>query len=150
MTTSRTTRTTSGRFTVGNAGGPGRPRRATETSYMQTMLAAVPLDTWETIVKAAVVAAEGGDATARQWLGRYLCGTPAGTAPTVTETIVHTLLDEDEPLARAAAIKAKAAIDGMRFPILFEDRQAAKEDALIAEAARELLAAEAARASEST
>jgi hypothetical protein len=43
-----------GRFTVGNPGGPGRPRRAVEREYLAAMSDAVSLDEWREIVKAAV------------------------------------------------------------------------------------------------
>jgi len=50
-------RDSSGRFQVGTAGGPGRPRRQTEAAYMQAMMDEVPLETWRDVVRAAVTAA---------------------------------------------------------------------------------------------
>jgi hypothetical protein len=63
-----------GRFTVGNPGGPGRPRRAVERQYLAALSDAVSLDDWRDVVQAAVVAAKEGDGKARDWLTRYLVG----------------------------------------------------------------------------
>jgi hypothetical protein len=63
-----------GRFTVGNPGGPGRPRRAVERQYLAALSDAVSLDDWRDIVQAAVAAAKEGDGKARDWLTRYLVG----------------------------------------------------------------------------
>jgi hypothetical protein len=73
MNNGRDTKT--GQFTEGNAGGPGRPRRAVERQYLAALNDAVTLDDWKDIVKAAVQAAKEGDGKARGWLTRYLIGT---------------------------------------------------------------------------
>jgi hypothetical protein len=69
-----------GRFAPGNAGGPGRPRRAIERDYLATLSEAVPLEAWREIVETAVDQARGGDAKAREWLGSHLMGEPTGNA----------------------------------------------------------------------
>ena len=63
-----------GRFAPGNAGGPGRPRRAVERDYLTTLTEACPPETWRGIVERAVTDAKDGDATARAWLAKYLIG----------------------------------------------------------------------------
>jgi hypothetical protein len=67
-------RMSNGRFAAGNAGGPGRPRRAVERDYLATLSEAVSLDDWRDIVRAAVTVAKQGDAKARDWLARHLLG----------------------------------------------------------------------------
>ena len=67
-----------GGFLPGNAGGPGRPRRAVETDYLRVLSDACPLDDWQTIVGRAVEDAKAGDAKARDWLGRYVLGEQGG------------------------------------------------------------------------
>ena len=71
-------RDAAGRFAAGNAGGPGRPRRAIETDYLAALSDAVPMDRWRKIVERAVTDAEQGDVKAREWLGSYLAGKPTG------------------------------------------------------------------------
>jgi hypothetical protein len=63
-----------GRFTVGNPGGPGRPRRPVEREYLRALNEAVSLDDWKEVVCAAVAQAKEGDSKARDWLARYLIG----------------------------------------------------------------------------
>lgn len=63
-----------GRFTAGNPGGPGRPRRATERQYLVALADALTLDHWREIVRRAVQDATDGDAKAREWLGRFALG----------------------------------------------------------------------------
>ncbi len=115
---SNTTRTAGGRFAIGNGGGPGRPRRQTETAYLQSMLKVVTLDTWEAIITAAVEAAKAGDHKAREWLARYLVGEPQATAPTPTAAVVEELLGIDAPLDKASSVLAKPVIDKRRYPML--------------------------------
>jgi hypothetical protein len=68
-----------GTFAEGNAGGPGRPPRATELAYMHIVMQACTLDDWQAIIKRAVFDAKDGDATARAWLASYLVGKPSET-----------------------------------------------------------------------
>lgn len=63
-----------GRFKIGNAGGPGRPRRAVEVDYLAALSDAVPMDRWRKICERAAKDAEGGDAGARAWIGKHLLG----------------------------------------------------------------------------
>jgi len=63
-----------GTFALGNPGGPGRPPRPTERSYLVALAAAVPLEVWGQIVDRAVADALAGDAKAREWLAKYLLG----------------------------------------------------------------------------
>lgn len=66
--------TNNGSFKKGNPGGPGRPKRVTEIAYAKAVIDACPLSEWETIVKATVEQAKGGDGKAREWLARHLIG----------------------------------------------------------------------------
>lgn len=61
-------------FKPGNPGGPGRPKRITEESYLRKMFQVVTLDDWEAITRRAVEDAKKGDAAARTWLTNYLIG----------------------------------------------------------------------------
>ena len=63
-----------GRFSVGHPGGPGRPRRSVEATYLKALTDACPPETWAEIVQKAVDQAREGDAAARAWLGKHLCG----------------------------------------------------------------------------
>ncbi len=98
-----TGRAQDGRFARGNAGGPGRPRRETERSYLAAMAEAVPLETWKQIVESAVQAAGQGDRYAREFLASYLMGRPEGAASTLHELAVEELAESD-PVERGAAI----------------------------------------------
>src|SRR5207247_4508444 len=84
----------SGRFGVGNPGGPGRPRRGPERPYLDTVAEVVTLDDWRDIVSRAKADALAGNAKAREWLGKYL----AGDDPLA----LIQLLDELETLKLAA------------------------------------------------
>ena len=68
-------RNSDGTFAKGNAGGPGRPPRATESEYLRVLMGACPLDTFREIVERAVTDAKAGDAQARAWLATYLVST---------------------------------------------------------------------------
>ncbi|EHJ46932.1 hypothetical protein DFW101_0917 [Solidesulfovibrio carbinoliphilus subsp. oakridgensis] len=70
------TKDTRGRFAKGNPGGPGRPARETELSYLRAIHAACPPDMWQEIVTKAVSDAREGDPRARAWLAGYLVGAP--------------------------------------------------------------------------
>jgi hypothetical protein len=62
-----------GRFA---AGGPGRPRRATEKDYLAVLTEEVSPETWRAICRRAAEDARRGDARARDWIARYLLGPP--------------------------------------------------------------------------
>jgi len=63
-----------GTFDKGNPGGPGRPRRAVEADYLRALSEVCPLATWREVCQKAVDLAKEGDAPARAWLAKYLCG----------------------------------------------------------------------------
>lgn len=79
-----------GRFVAGNAGGPGRPRRAIEREYLAIISEAVTLEDWRAIVAHAVEVAKQGDEKARAWLAKYVLG---DTPITLTELAARELLD---------------------------------------------------------
>lgn len=86
-----------GQFLAGNSGGPGRPKRQTEASYLEVLLAACPPEKWQEIVERAVDDATGGDDKARAWLASYLIGRPAGVAPSPTSLAIALTLGGDTP-----------------------------------------------------
>lgn len=63
-----------GQFLEGNGGGPGRPPRKTEWSYLRSTTSACSLEDWQQIVARAVADAKNGNAKAREFLARYLLG----------------------------------------------------------------------------
>jgi hypothetical protein len=69
-------RTPNGHFAAGWRGGPGRPKRVTEVQYLASLSDAVPLETWDRIVRKAVEDALTGDRHARAFLANYLIGRP--------------------------------------------------------------------------
>ena len=72
-------RDSQGRFIKGHASKGGRPRRATELSFLKKLRDTVDDNAWQQIVNAAVNAAIAGDSKARDWLSSYLLGPPAGS-----------------------------------------------------------------------
>src|ERR1019366_3632258 len=70
-----------GRFVRGCAPGPGRPNRSIETAYLKVLLTEVSLDMWAQIVNRAARDAAAGDAKAREWIARYVIGSPDYQAP---------------------------------------------------------------------
>ena len=67
-------RDSSGKFVPGNPGGPGRPPRATEESYLATMRETISQQDWKEICKRALKDAKAGDHKARQWIADFLIG----------------------------------------------------------------------------
>jgi hypothetical protein len=67
-------RSRAGTFAPGGAGDPGRPPRPVERDYIRALSAACPPERWQKIVEQACVLAKGGDAPARAWLSKCLCG----------------------------------------------------------------------------
>lgn len=63
-----------GRFVVGNPGGPGRPARAVELTYLRGLSDELTLDDWRAVVRKAIEQAKAGDAQARAWVTRYALG----------------------------------------------------------------------------
>ena len=70
-----------GRFTLGHPGGPDRPRRSVEREYLRVVLTVCSLERWAQIVERAACDAAAGDAKAREWIARYVIGSPAYQAP---------------------------------------------------------------------
>lgn len=96
--------------------GPFTHRR-TETDYMSVLLDAVPLDAWREVVMASVTAAKAGDPSARAWLGHYLVGKPAATAPAPLTVIVQQLSGNDPLVDRLA----RPHIERAKYPSLGAD-----------------------------
>ncbi len=65
-----------GRFTKGNGGGPGRPKKNREDRYYEIAMNACPFADWRAIWKKAVKQAKTGDSTARKFVADYLIGPP--------------------------------------------------------------------------
>ncbi len=128
-----------GRFVLGGPGGPGRPKRQTEASYLAVIMEECDLETWRGIVRRAMLDAEAGDEKARHWLASYLSGAPSAKAVTPTTILMQQLLGADPALEQAAAIAAKPVLDAVRYPALQRDRQLEAEAQQ--EAARAILAA---------
>ena len=63
-----------GRFSKGNPGGPGRPRRAVEEDYLAALSDQLSIERWENIICKAIQDAENGDHRARDWIARYALG----------------------------------------------------------------------------
>jgi hypothetical protein len=118
-----------GRFTVGNAGGPGRPPRATERVYLAALADCVTPADWRLIVERAKSDALAGDAVARAWLTKHLLG----DGLTLTALAVSEALDIDaaDEIAGAADAERESAgygggshADALR---IVESRQQAAE-----------------------
>src|SRR5262249_54456243 len=65
-----------GRFVVGNPGGPGRPRRATEAAYQQALSRVLSAADLEAIARRAVADARRGSARPRDRGSASLLGNP--------------------------------------------------------------------------
>ena len=72
--TEKSGRDNQGRFSKGNPGGPGRPRRAVEEDYLAALSDQLSIERWENIVSKAIEDAEDGDHRARDWIARYALG----------------------------------------------------------------------------
>lgn len=94
----RLDRAQNGHFAPGNAGGPGRPRRPVEESYLLAITAACPVETWERICAKAVEDAMSGDPKAREWLSRYLVREPESSTPMLLNAHLHSLAEHDPVL----------------------------------------------------
>jgi len=103
MTTKTAGRTKKGTFAPGHSGGPGRPSRATEISYLRMFAEACPPERFREIVESAIEAAKGGDAKAREWISGYLCGNPSDKALLLSKLSAEELKQEFS--ARRAAVE---------------------------------------------
>lgn len=65
-------RNSKGQFTAGNAGGPGRPKRQVEGSYIAATLGTVSKNDWCKIVEKIKQKALRGDMTAARFLSDLL------------------------------------------------------------------------------
>lgn len=90
-----------GKFTAGNPGGPGRPRRMVEREYILAITAAVTLDDWRAIVDRAKQDALNGDDKARSWLAHYLIGDERVSLLQLA-ALEHLGIDTDREVAAAA------------------------------------------------
>lgn len=98
-----------GRFARGNAGGPGRPPRTVEDTYLVTMADGVSVDDWAEIVSRAVEDAKGGDATARAWLSKHLL--PPAPSPQMPWPLRGARTDHD-PMALLMHTMGRTPLDG--------------------------------------
>lgn len=60
----------------GNKGGPGRPPRAIEEAYIETVQMIMPTNRWKRCCEAYAVKAEAGDRYAFAFFANYLMGKP--------------------------------------------------------------------------
>jgi hypothetical protein len=67
-------RNANGTYAPGNQGGPGRPKRGPERSYLDATAEIVTVDEWKEVVRKALTDAKLGNARARQWLTDVLLG----------------------------------------------------------------------------
>lgn len=65
-----------GKFTKGNSGGPGRPKKEREEKFLEITLNACTYKDWRAIIKKAVEQAKRGNPQARKFLADYLIGLP--------------------------------------------------------------------------
>jgi hypothetical protein len=68
-----------GRFVKGNQGGPGRPQRHVEESYLSALSRGVSADDWEELGRRMMAQAKQGDTSAALWLSKYLLPPPRQT-----------------------------------------------------------------------
>ncbi len=85
-----------GRFTRGNPGGPGRPRRQTESDYLRAVQEACSLEDFTAIAAQAVNRARQGDTRSREWLSRYLLGAPTFASPRPSSAAIDEAVGRDE------------------------------------------------------
>ena len=85
-----------GRFAQGHGGGSGRPKKATEETYLLVTAAACSPDQWQEIVKRAVKDAKDGDYQARAFLAKFLIGDPGKkAAPDLSGALARKALGKD-------------------------------------------------------
>lgn len=99
-----------GRFAPGNAGGPGRPRRAVEREYLAALADELTLDRWRRIVRGAIDAAENGDPKAREWVARYALGVEPPTLSALAVADAAGVTPDDE-VADAVRLAKMTDID---------------------------------------
>lgn len=120
----------SGRFTVGNTHGKGRPRRAVESDYLRALSDALSLDVWREIVAGAIESAKAGDGKAREWLSRYALGVQP-------ESLMQLATDDVLGLSAERLIESQSGIERARAAdqwVKDDARQEALRQARYAEA----------------
>jgi hypothetical protein len=93
-----------GQYAVGTGGGPGRPRRQTEITYLQTFTEHLSLADWGAVIDRAILDAKAGDHKARAWLAAYAMGIPTYNAPRPFDACVEAEAGVDT-VANAALFK---------------------------------------------
>ena len=83
MSKSDNGRDSKGRFADGNSGGPGRPKRQTEVTYLIAMSEVIGLNDWVAIVEKAKEQAVEGDDKARRWIAEYVIGKSTSLAQAI-------------------------------------------------------------------
>jgi hypothetical protein len=89
-------RTEQGRFALGNAGGPGRPKRKSEAEYIAVLCEAVPLEEWRKVCERALKDALNGNAKARDFLAHYLIDNNLAARVEALETVLKLRKLEDD------------------------------------------------------
>ena len=105
-------RDASGKFTRGNKGGPGRPPRAVEESYVKQLAARVTPERWTAIVDKAIQQAEAGDAKARAWLSTCL----VGNQPLSDQQLIDAYRDVEMKLDEQNDLKRQLLAQGQNAP----------------------------------
>jgi hypothetical protein len=94
-----------GRFLPGHTGGPGRPPRKVEASYLAGLTDLITPQVWEGIVRRAAADALRGSHQARAWLSGYLLGDVVATATGPVEVVPLVTADDAlQLLSKAAAL----------------------------------------------
>ena len=106
----------SGKFSAGNAGGPGRPPRATERDYLVALSESCSTDDWQEIVTRAVDDAKSGDAKARSWLAGYLVGEPGSRGELLHSLAVEFVAGSEPIKLDAAKRRNDEAFDSLMNP----------------------------------
>ena len=102
-----------GRFQRGCTPGPGRPRRATEDEYLQTLSETVTVEKWRRIVERGVSDALAGDARAREWLSKFLVGDALVVSVHVaTDSANVRVLEHDDWYDNLDNLKDKGTVNG--------------------------------------
>ena len=99
-----------GRFVVGNAGGPGRPARAVELSYLRALSDELTLEDWRAIVRRAIEQAKAGDAGARAWVTKHALG---HEPPALSDLALREVLGVSE--AHELTARAESSTGGLGF-----------------------------------
>jgi hypothetical protein len=109
-------RDSGGKFAAGNAGGPGRPPRATEREYLVALSESCSTHDWQEIVTRAVDDAKDGDAKARSWLAGYLIGEPGSRGEMLHSLAVEFVAGSEPIKLDAAKRRSDEALDSLMNP----------------------------------